>query len=301
MRLLTRSDFDGLACAVLLKEVNAIDSYKFIRIRDLRNGAVEVGANDILANVPYMDGCGMWFDHHASEYGQLPNISYKGLVQDIDSAAHAIYNFYKGHGRDLSKYDEMLEAVDKVDSAKLSADDISRPRGWILLGFLLDPLTGLGRYRDFHISGDELMGMLTDACSSKNIAQILAIPDVAQRIDVYHKQNALFMDMLKNYTETQGNVIITDLRGKSPVYSGNRFLLYNLHPGQNISIWAVDANDGQGCEISVGYSIINKSNANDVGSVMSKYGGGGRRRTGACVVPFDDADRVISELKDILQ
>ena len=301
MRLLTRSDFDGLACAAILKEVNVIDSYKFVHPKDLQDGIIEVGENDVLANVPYVEGCGLWFDHHTSEEERLSGVEYKGLVQFIDSAAHVVYNYYTDLGHNLCKFDEMLAAVDKVDSAKLSADDISKPRGWVLLGFLMDPRTGLGRFRSFRISNYELMESLIDACRNMNISQILNIPDVVERIDLYHKQNALFTDMLRNYSYTDGNVIVTDLRGVSPIYTGNRFLPYLLYPEQNISIWVVDGKLNQNCVLAVGYSILNKTNTNDVGSILLECGGGGHRQVGTCQVAYEEADRVILELQKRLQ
>jgi len=301
MRLLTRSDFDGLACAALLKEVNVIDSYKFVHPKDLQDGIVEVNEGDVLANVPYVEGCGLWFDHHTSEQERLSGVTYNGLVQFIDSAAHVVYNYYQDLGYDLTKFNEMINAVDKVDSAKLLPDEISKPKEWVLLGFIMDPRTGLGRFRNFRISNYELMEKLIDACREKQISQILEMPDVVERIDLYHKQNALFLDMLKNYTVLDGNIILTDLRGVNPIYTGNRFLLYNVYPDQNISIWVVDGKQNLNCAIAVGYSVINKTNTNDVGSILLEYGGGGHRQVGTCQVAYDDADRVIAELRHRLQ
>lgn len=301
MRLLTRSDFDGLACAAILKEINVIDSYKFVHPKDLQDGIVEVCENDVLANVPYVEGCGLWFDHHTSEAERLPGVNYRGLVQFIDSAAHVVYNYYQNAGYDLSKFDEMVAAVDMVDSAKLAVGDIVKPSGWVLLGFIMDPRTGLGRFRSFRISNYELMETLIDECRRSTISQILALPDIKERVDLYHKQNALFVDMLKNRTVLDGNVIYTDLRGVNPIYSGNRFLLYTLYPEQNISIWVVDGKQNVNVAIAVGYSVINKTNSNDVGSVLLEYGGGGHRQVGTCQVSYGDADRVIAELRERLQ
>ena len=301
MRLLTRSDFDGLACAAMLKELNVIDSYKFIHPKDLQDGLIEVSEDDVLANVPYVEGCGLWFDHHTSERERLSQLKFNGLVQYIDIAAHVVYNYYQDKGHDLSRFDEMLVAVDKVDSAKLTADDITRPKGWILLGFIMDPRTGLGRFRDFRISNYQLMEMMIDACREKNIDEILNMPDVIERIDLYYKQNVLFIDMLKNYSMTDRNVIITDLRDINPIYSGNRFLPYILFPEQNISIWVVDGRNKQNCVFAVGYSIINRTNTNDVGSILLEYGGGGHKQVGTCQVPYGEADRVLGELRERLQ
>jgi nanoRNase/pAp phosphatase (c-di-AMP/oligoRNAs hydrolase) len=289
-----------LACAALLKDMDVIDSWKFVHPKDLQDGLVEVTENDVLANVPYVKGCGMWFDHHTSEGERVAEVPVKGLVQYIDSAAHVVYNYFKGQ-YDLTKFDEMLAAVDKVDAAKLTAEEIAAPTGWVLLGFVMDPRTGLGRFRDFRISNYQLMEQLIDACRVKSIAEILSLPDVKERTDLYHTQNALFVDMLKQHTVTDRNVILTDLRGVAPIYSGNRFLVYSLFPRQNISIWVVDGKLKQNCSIAVGYSVLNRTSKRDVGSILLSYGGGGHKQVGTCQVDYDDTDRVIRELLEKLQ
>ncbi|MDR1439213.1 MAG: exopolyphosphatase [Clostridiales bacterium] len=300
MRLLTRSDFDGLACAAILMDIGVIDSWKFVHPKDLQDGIVEVTENDVLANVPYVKGCGLWFDHHTSEGERLSQPEAKGLVQYIDSAAHVVYNYYKG-AHDLSNFNEMLFAVDKVDSAKLTADEIKDPKGWILLGFIMDPRTGLGRFRDFTISNYQLMEKLIPACRTMGIGEILELPDVRERIEMYKAQNALFIEMLKRHTRTSGSVIVTDLRDVAPIYSGNRFLVYSLFPEQNVSIWVVDGKLKQNCAIAVGYSILNRTCAKDVGSILLGYGGGGHRQVGTCQVDYANTDRVIGELTAKLQ
>ncbi|MDR1061138.1 MAG: exopolyphosphatase [Clostridiales bacterium] len=300
MRLLTRSDFDGLACAAILMDIGVIDGWKFVHPKDLQDGIVEVTENDVLANVPYVKGCGLWFDHHTSEGERLSRVEAKGLVQYIDSAAHVVYNYYKG-AHDLTKFNEMLAAVDKVDSAKLTADEIKNPEGWILLGFIMDPRTGLGRFRDFAISNYQLMEKLIPACRSMGIQEILAMPDVSERIVMYNEQNAMFIDMLRQHTRTSGSVIVTDLRDVSPIYSGNRFLVYSLFPEQNVSVWVVDGKQKQNCAIAVGHSVLNRTCERDVGSILLGYGGGGHRQVGTCQVDYADTDRVIGELIEKLQ
>ncbi|MDR2589707.1 MAG: exopolyphosphatase [Oscillospiraceae bacterium] len=296
MRLLTRSDFDGLACAALLKELGVIDSWKFIHPKDMQDGLVEVTENDVLANVPYVEGCNMWFDHHSSEHQRLkPGLEYKGMSRIEDSAARVIYEYYGGVEK-LPKMEEMVIAVDKVDSGKLTREDILNPKGWELLGFLMDARTGLGRFRDFRISNYELMENLIDACASQGIDEILENPDVQERIKLYFEQDALFREMLLKYTKTDGNVIITDLRDVSPIYTGNRFLIYSLFPEQNISIWIVDGREKINCAIAMGHSILNRTSKTNVGELCLKYGGGGHKMVGTCQVPYGDADKVIKEI-----
>ena len=302
MNLLTRSDFDGLACAAILRDIGVIGSWKFVHPKDIQDGIVTVTADDILANVPYVEGCGMWFDHHVSEEERLGSLDFQfeGAVEYLDSAAHVIYNYFKGK-HDLSKFDEMIEAVDKVDAAKLSSQDILHPEGWILLGYIMDPRTGLGRFRDFRISNYQLMEKLIDLCRLQGIQEIMQDPDVQERVSVYGQQTELFADMLKTRTHTKGNVIVTDLRNVDTIYAGNRFMVYALFPEQNISMWIVDGRDKLNCPIAVGYSIINHSATVNVGSVLLSYGGGGHKQVGTCQVDYDDADKVIAELVEKLQ
>lgn len=295
MRLLTRSDFDGLACGALLKELGIIDSWKFVHPKDLQDGIVEVTDNDVLANVPYVKGAKLWFDHHSSEHERLGDIEFEGESRLAPSAARVIYDYYGGKER-LPHFEAMVEAVDKVDAAQLSVEEILNPSGWVLLGFVMDPRTGLGRFRDFRISNYDLMEKLIDECRTADIDEILEDPDVHERVELYFEQDALFREMIEKYTYTDGNVIITDLRGVEPIYTGNRFVVYSLYPMRNISIWVVDGRGKQNCPIAVGHSVVNRTSKTDVGALMLKYGGGGHPQVGTCQVAYDDADRVIAEL-----
>lgn len=296
MRLITRSDFDGLACAVILKKLGVIDSYKFAHPKDLQDGLVEVNENDVLANVPYVKGCGLWFDHHSSEHERLSSdLVFKGESRLAPSAARVVYEYYGGNEK-MPFFEDMVTQVDKVDSGQLTIDEIQNPKDWILLGFVMDPRTGLGRFRNFRISNYQLMEELIDYCSSMSIDEILKLEDVAERVDLYFKQNELFKEMIKKYTKIDGNVIITDLRNVETIYTGNRFLIYSLYPEQNVSIWLVDGRNKQNCSFAVGYSIINKTCKSNVGSLMLKYNGGGHEKVGTCQVDYDSTDKVLSEL-----
>lgn len=288
MRLITRSDFDGLACGALLKEAGIIDNWKFAHPKDLQDGLVEVDENDCLANVPYVEGCGLWFDHHSSEHERLKlEGKYKGESRITPSCARIIYEYYGGRER-FPQFDDMMEAVDKVDSGNLTIDEVQNPKGWILIGFLMDPRTGLGRWREFTISNYQLMEKLIDACRTMTTDEILALPDVKERIEVYFEQTEKFKEMVQKYTRTDGNLIISDLRGVNPIYSGNRFMIYSMYSEQNISAWIVSGRGGKGCSAAVGYSILNRTCSVDVGSLMLKYNGGGHKKVGTC--QFSDED-----------
>ncbi len=298
MRLITRSDFDGLACGALLKEAGIIDSWKFAHPKDLQDGLVEVTENDCLANVPYVEGCGLWFDHHSSEHerNELAG-KYKGESRITPSCARIIYDYYGGKER-FSHFDDMMEAVDKVDSGNLTIDDIQNPKGWVLIGFLMDPRTGLGRWREFTISNYQLMEKLIEACRTMTTEEILALPDVKERIDVYFEQTDKFKEMVSAHTKVIGDLIVSDLRGVDPIYSGNRFMIYSMYPEQNISIWIVNGKGGKGCSCAVGYSILNRTSNVNVGSLMLKYGGGGHKAVGTCQFADEVMDENINALID---
>ena len=296
MRLVTRSDFDGLVCGALLKEAGIIDNWFFAHPKDLQDGLVPVTKQDCLANVPYVEGCGLWFDHHSSEFerNQLAG-KYVGESRIAPSCARIIYEYYGGNKK-FPQFTEMMEAVDKVDSGSLSIDEIQNPKGWFLIGFLMDPRTGLGRWRNFSISNYQLMEKLIDACRTMSTKEILELPDVMERIEIYHEQTEKFKEMVIKYTKVEKDLIITDLRGIDPIYSGNRFLIYSMYPDQNISAWIVSGKGGQGCSVAVGYSVLNKTSKVDVGRLMLKYGGGGHKAVGTCQFSNDIMDKMIPEL-----
>lgn len=300
MRLVTRSDFDGLICGMLLKEADIIDSWTFVHPKDLQDGLFQPTENDVLANVPYVKGCGMWFDHHTSENDRLGwNQDVKGESRLAPSAARIIYEYYGGESK-FPNYKEMIEAVDKVDSGQLSREEILNPNGWILLGFISDPRTGLGRFRDFRISNYQLMEELINLFRNMKIEEILELPDVKERVDMYFDQIEKFKSMVEKHTTIKNNVIITDLRDVDTIYTGNRFMIYSLYPEQNVSIWIVDGKQKQNVSIAVGYSILNRTCTADIGKLMLKHGGGGHKMVGTCQVPYDSANDVINEIADYL-
>ena len=303
MRLVTRSDFDGLACGALLLAAGVIDRWTYAHPKDLQDGVVPIDENDCLANVPYVPGCGLWFDHHSSEHERLQLAGkYKGESRVTPSCARIIYEYYGGK-ETFPNFDDMMVAVDKVDSGNLTIDEVMNPTGWILVGFLMDPRTGLGRWREFTVSNYQLMEKLMVACKDKTTEEILAMPDVKERIEVYNEQTEKFKEMVTAHTRTEGNVIISDLRGVDPIYTGNRFMIYSMYPDQNISAWIVTGKGGKGCSAAVGYSILNKTCKVNVGSLMLKYNGGGHEKVGTCQFTDDNMDtelpKMLKELCDL--
>jgi nanoRNase/pAp phosphatase (c-di-AMP/oligoRNAs hydrolase) len=295
-RLVTRSDFDGLVCAVLLRDLDLIDDITFVHPKDMQDGVVPIGDRDITTNLPYVEGAHLAFDHHVSE--TLRNEPRDNHVIDpaAPSAARVVHDFYGGRDAFPSVSEEMLAAVDKADSAQFALDEVLDPQGWVLLNFLMDARTGLGRFRNFRISNYELMMELIDACRNHGIDEILALPDVAERVELYRAQEPLFRDQLARCTTEHGNLAVVDLRGEGTIHAGNRFLVYALHPEVNISMHVMWGRQKQNVVFAVGTSIFNRTSRTDIGRMLLAYGGGGHANAGTCQVGHADADRTQRKL-----
>jgi nanoRNase/pAp phosphatase (c-di-AMP/oligoRNAs hydrolase) len=282
---------------VLLKEVGLIDEYYFVHPKDIQDGLINVGKNDVLTNIPYVPGCGMWFDHHTSERERVGwDFDFKGLSKEAPSCARVIWEYYGGHKAFSNRLEAMMDAVDRSDSANLTVEEIQNPDGWILLSFIMDPRTGLGRYRDYGISNYKLMEDMIEYCRIMSAEQILAISDVQERAKRYMEQDMLFRDMLKRNSRLVANVVVFDLRAETEIYTGNRFLLYTMYPECNISIQIIWGKNKQNIVFTCGHSIINRTSKTDVGSLMLKYGGGGHKKVGTCQVPTENGERILDEL-----
>ncbi|MCP4378667.1 MAG: exopolyphosphatase, partial [bacterium] len=284
MRLLTRSDFDGLGCAALLREIGMIGEIKFVHPKDMQDGKIEVTGDDVLANVPYVPGAGLWFDHHSSEGERKAYGNFFGVSDTTSpSATRVVFNHYGGDKKFGNPYlQDMVCAADKADSADLNIDEILEPTGWTLLAFIMDPRTGLGRYHDYRISNYQLMMDMIDYCRTMSVDKILELPDVQERVSRYHEQDKLFRNMVEENATIHDNVILLDLRNTEEIYTGNRFRLYSLYPEQNISIQVMWGFHKRNIAFTCGRSIINTTSNTDVGSLMLRHGGGGHQRVGSC-------------------
>ena len=298
MRLVTRSDFDGLVCGILLAELGIVQEYKFVHPQDVQSGEIEVTPRDIIANIPFVRGCGFWFDHHESEEDRISIgvISYKGHSRAAPSAAQIIWDYFGGVKAFGEWYLPLLEAVNKSDSGNLSREDIERPEGYILLSFIMDPRTGLGRFRDYRISNYQLMEDLIQHCRTMTVEEILEIPDVKERVERYHEHEQPYRDMLLRHSHTDGNVIITNLIDEELIYCGNRFAIYALYPEQNIEIRLMTGKIEDTIVISCGHSILNRTSNTDLSVLMLKYGGGGHKKVGTCQIPRDRWEYTVKDI-----
>lgn len=296
MRLVTRSDFDGLACAVLLKEVGLISSWKFVHPKDLQDGNVEITSNDILANVPYVEGCGLWFDHHLSESYRVDKLEFEGMFKLAPSVARVVWEYYGGDDTFRPSMHSFLDAVDKVDAANLTREEIMSPEGWILLGLIMDPRTGLGRFKHFRISNYRLMEYLIGFCQVFSVDEILSMPDVKERVDIYYEQTGLYNMMLDRCTIIHKELAIIDFRNEDTIYAGNRFIVYSKYPEVNISLQIMWGIQKRNIVVSVGKSVLNRTSRVNVGRLMLKYGGGGHEAVGTCQLDVDGAEEKIQEI-----
>jgi len=297
-RLLTRSDFDGLVCAILLKELGMLESIQFAHPKDVQDGKVKVTENDILTNLPYVPGCHLCFDHHASEEIRTRDLSGPNhiLSAKADSASRVLYNYYGGRDRFPAINEEMLREVDKADSARFTREEILNPQGWVLLSFLMDARTGLGRFREFRVSNYQLMMQLIDYCKEHSIEQILNLPDVRERIDLYREHHDKFVNQIRRCTTVHGNLAVLDLRNEEVIYAGNRFMIYALFPGCNVSMHIIPGLRQQNTVFAIGKSILDRSCKIKIGELAYAYNGGGHDAAGTCQIDNDLAEHVRKEL-----
>jgi nanoRNase/pAp phosphatase (c-di-AMP/oligoRNAs hydrolase) len=296
-RLVTRSDFDGLVCAALLKELGMLDEIKFVHPKDVQDGLVDLTDRDVTTNLPYVPGVRLAFDHHESETLRVSDSPENHVIlPGALSAARVVYDYYGGADTFSRVPATLMAAVDKADSALFSEEEIKQPQGWILLSFLMDPRTGLGRFRDFRISNYQLMMTLVDACLQHSVEEILAMPDVAERVKLYSDHAAAAKAQLLARSSVHGNAVVIDLREDELIHPTNRFMIYALRPECNVSIHVLWGLKRQNTVLAMGKSITNRTSATNVGALMLSYGGGGHDAAGTCQVPNDDADRVLGQL-----
>lgn len=311
-RLVTRSDFDGLASAVLLREMDLIDDIRFVHPKDMQDGQIEIGPRDIVTNLPYVPGCHLCFDHHLSEAfrgasggggaerrnGRAANHI---IRPGADSAARVVWDYFGGFDRFPRRLDAMMAAVDKADSARFTVDEVLDPKGWVLLAFLMDARTGLGRFRDFRISNYQLMQELIALSADGDVEAVLAHPDVRERAELYFEHAERFRDQLRRCGSVLGNVVVLDLRGEDPIWAGNRFMVYALYLQCNVSIHVLWGVNRRNTVLAVGKTIFGRAPGLEIGPLLLHYGGGGHAAAGTCQIPNDQAESVLAEIVQSLR
>lgn len=301
-RLITRSDMDGLACAVILKSLGLIHDVTFVHPKDVQDGLVEIGPGDITTNLPFVETAHLAFDHHHSETLRVRDRHPNHIIDaDADSASRVVYRYFGGRSRLPHVSEAMLAAVDKADAARYTLQDVLLPSGWELLSFLMDARTGLGRFRTFTVSNYDLMMQLIDHCLNQSVESILALPDVAERVELYFDHHDRFIAQLCRCTTRHGNVGVIDLRAEDPIFAGNRFMVYALQPLIDISIHVLRGRDPNRTVLAVGKSIFNRTSTVDIGRRMLARGGGGHQAAGTCQVDVGDTETVLQDVIEELR
>ncbi|SDX98896.1 nanoRNase/pAp phosphatase, hydrolyzes c-di-AMP and oligoRNAs [Allochromatium warmingii] len=295
-RLVTRSDFDGLVCAVLLKHLDLIDEIMFVHPKDMQDGKIAITSRDITTNLPYVEGVHIAFDHHLSETLRTGQHDNHIIDAEAPSAARVVWRYYGGFDVFPAAWGDMMEAVDKGDSAQFDQEEVLHPTGWVLLNFLMDARTGLGRFREFRISNYNLMMDLIDYCKNHDIDQILALPDVRERVELYFEHENRCKEQILRCATVHNNLVVLDLRHEATIWAGNRFIIYALFPQCNISIHVLWGVKQQNTVFATGKSIFDRSSQTNVGELMLEYGGGGHQAAGTCQVENDRAEQVLGEL-----
>ena len=300
-RLVTRSDFDGLVCAVLLRHLDLIDDIAFVHPKDMQDGKIEIGPRDITTNLPFVAGAHKVFDHHDSETTRNDTSSDDYVIDaDAPSAARIVWRHYGGHDAFPREWDEMMTAVDKADAAQFSREEVLEPAGWELLNLLMDSRTGLGRFREFRISNYALMMALVDHCRTASIEEILALPDVAERVELWASHRDDFVAQLKRCGTVHGRCVVLDLTDEEVIHPGSRFMIYAVYPDCDISIHKLWGFRRQNIVYATGKSIFDRGNRTHVGELMLRHGGGGHEAAGTCQVSVEDSERVLADLLDTI-
>ncbi|MDD6207021.1 MAG: exopolyphosphatase [Clostridiales bacterium] len=301
-RLITRSDFDGLVCAMIFKELGMIDEIKFVHPKDMQDGLIEVSDRDISTNLPYVDGIHLCFDHHVSEVARANGIKRNHvIVPDAPSAARVVYDYYGGKEKLPRITDEIMAAVDKGDSAQFSVDEILHPTGWVLMNYLMDARTGLGRFRNFRISNYQLMMELIDYCLDHTVEEVLELPDVKERVQLYFEQQEKFKEQIERIHYMDGDVVVLPLKDEEIIYAGNRFMVYAMYPEAKISVHVMWGLKKQNTAVTIGKSIVNRSSNVNIGDICLEYGGGGHANAGTCQLDNDKVDSLLPEILAKLQ
>ncbi|MFM9437941.1 nanoRNase/pAp phosphatase (c-di-AMP/oligoRNAs hydrolase) [Janthinobacterium sp. CG_23.3] len=296
-RLVTRSDFDGLVCAVLLKHLDMIEEILFVHPKDMQDGKIAVSDNDITTNLPFVAGVHLAFDHHLSETLRNSGERANHIIHpEAPSAARVVFDYYGGDKAFPAAWSDMMAAVDKGDAAQFNRQEVLDPHAWDLLNFLMDARTGLGRFREFRISNYQLMMDLINYCKNHTITQIMALPDVKERMDLYFEHSEKCKEQIRRCSSIHGNLVVLDLRNEEVIFAGNRFIIYAMFPETNISIHVLWGLKNQNTVFATGKSILNRTSRTNIGALMLEYGGGGHENAGTCQVPNEKAAQVLEEL-----
>ena len=301
-RLLTRGDFDGIVCAALLREQGLVQDVTFVHPQDMQSGQIAVDDGVVTANLPYVPGCHLAFDHHSSELLRIGSKLPANLINDPEAAScsRVIYDHYGGAEAFPNIPTALLRAVDKADAAHFTEMEILDPYDWTLVNFVLDARTGLGRFREFRISNEAMLMKMIDLVRTRSGEDILLDRDVSERVRLYFEHEELFRQQLRRCSRQHGDVLVIDLRRDDPIFAGNRFMPFALFPTARVSIHCLRGLEKR-TVFAIGRSILDRSSPVHIGNLCLEYGGGGHAAAGTCQVPNEKADAVLVELIEALR
>lgn len=282
-RVTTRADWDGLVAAALLSVVEDVDRFRFVEPGSFQAGKLDITAEDLIANLPYREGCAMWFDHHITNQVE---VDFRGSWWVAPSAARVIYDYYNSES--LREYEDQVKVTDRIDSAQLTMEDVQNPKDYILVSMTVD-----GK----RLQDEAYWLRLIELIRKNDLKEMLDDPEVADRCLAYMYNNQEYGQAINLYSDLDANVLVTDFRTVWHGEPGNRFLAYTLFPACNIWVRAMDhPNDQDRTHISVGHSIFNRTSNVHVGELMAKYGGGGHLGAGSCRPFKTDSEQILKEI-----
>jgi len=295
-KLVTRMDFDGVVCGALFNELEMIEDISFAEPQEMQAGKVAIDEHNITANLPYVEGVHLCFDHHVSESERIGDRDNHIINASAPSAARVVYDYYGGAEKLPNISTELMAAVDQADSAQYNEEDVLAPEGWAMLNFVLDPRTGLERVKEFSIPKEELLIRLMTYCRHNPVEEILALPDVIERIEAYMLNSEFGELQVERCTKLRGKVAVTDVRNEDQIHMVNRFMVYALHPEVVASISIQPGTDANRSSIAAGKSIINRGSKANLGSMLLEFDGGGHANAGSCQVANDQVEQVVDTL-----
>lgn len=282
--LFTKSDFDGLVCAALLKNAGMVNNIVFVHGFDVEQGRVEIKEGDIMCNLPETAPCKLCFNYGAG-------------LNDAKSSARLVYD-YIGENASYENKDlvlDLLHAVDKAQSGEFTIEDVLEPKAWDMLNFIMDSRTGLGRVRAFRMSNYAIMMRLVDFLLSYSPDKILEMPDIKERLDYYEDSKDEYREMLEYNSREDGGILIIDLRDEQYLKPANRFMKYAIYPDCEVAIQIMWGLRQKNTVFALGSSIFSKSML-DLENIISEFGGMGHRYSGSIQVENANADEVLTKL-----
>jgi len=290
MRIVTRPDFDGIVCAVLISEAEKItETIKWVEPHEIQNRLIEIKEGDIMANLPFDNRCSIWFDHHESN---RIDSTYTGSFKIAPSAAGVVFSYYKGKIK--RDYTQLIKETDKIDSACLSMDEVLHPEAY---PYIILSMTVSNR----SVTKEPYWNRLVDLLMKHNITGVISDMEVKEKCRAVIEENKVYKTVLSEHTVVRKHVSVTDLRSYNKAPEGNRFLVYSLFPEAIVSVRIRHDDPGrQRIAVSVGHNIFNPKCRVNVGKMLSKFGGGGHKGAGACRFLASKAGEYIPQIISIL-